>query len=397
LPTKEFGFGDLPRADLVVDGLYKGGPTKNVASDPLARLLPCGNQGGIRAHRRRSDGRWAFCVLFSSFADPDWPDTLDVETGQLVYFGDNKSPGHALHETPRRGNQLLRDAYAALHARPSQRATVPPFFVFDRGDGWDVRFRGLAVPGYPGLAATDDLVAVWKASRSARFQNYRAILTILDCAAVPRAWIDDLVSGDIPSLHASPAWTSWAGGRPAPVLRAPRAVDYRTKAEQLPAAREDVEIVRVVYEYFRSDPFAFEACAVEIARLMDSRIQSCDLTRRYVDGGRDAVGTYYIGNAGGGIRVEFALEAKCYAPSNPVGVEDVARLISRLRFRQFGILVTTSFLGEQAYKEVRQDGHPVVILSARDIAGLLKSKGIGTSEAVGAWLRSEFPTDPRSS
>ncbi len=39
---------------------------------------------------------------------------------------------------------------------------------------------------------------------------------------------------------------------------------------------------------------------------------------------------------GRSVKVEFALEAKCYGLDHPVGVEDTSRLISRLRFRQFG-------------------------------------------------------------
>jgi Restriction endonuclease len=43
-----------------------------------------------------------------------------------------------------------------------------------------------------------------------------------------------------------------------------------------------------------------------------------------------------------------------------VGVKELSRLISRLRHRQFGILVTTSYLGHQAYEELRSDRHPVL-------------------------------------
>jgi hypothetical protein len=54
-----------------------------------------------------------------------------------------------------------------------------------------------------------------------------------------------------------------------------------------------------------------------------------------------------------------------------VGVKKLSRLISRLRHRQFGILVTTSFLGHQAYQELRSDRHPVVVIAGADIAAIL--------------------------
>lgn len=115
------------------------------------------------------------------------------------------------------------------------------------------------------------------------------------------------------------------------------------------------------------------------------------VTRRSRDGGRDALGTYRIGPPGDPIRIEFALEAKCYAPHKSVGVKEMSRLISRLRHRQFGVLVTTSFVGQQAYQEVREDRHPVAIVSGSDIVELLKARGKSTVEAVAAWLNRDFP------
>ena len=70
----------------------------------------------------------------------------------------------------------------------------------------------------------------------------------------------------------------------------------------------------------------------------------------------------------------------------------ISRLISRLRHRQFGILVTTSFLGHQAYEELRSDRHPVVVVASADIAAILVKAGIGTPDAVQEWLIASFPT-----
>jgi len=88
---------------------------------------------------------------------------------------------------------------------------------------------------------------------------------------------------------------------------------------------------------------------------MDPNIKIEMVTRPSVDGGRDAIGTYRVGPLADRIALDFSLEAKCYAPENGVGVKELSRLISRLRHRQFGILVTTSFLGHQAYQELRSD------------------------------------------
>jgi hypothetical protein len=119
-------------------------------------------------------------------------------------------------------------------------------------------------------------------------------------------------------------------------------------------------------------------------------VDSFEVTRPTRDGGRDVVGLYAIGPETDPIRLDFALEAKCYRPGNPVGVKEVARLISRLRYRQFGVLVTTSPLHEQAYKEVRDDGHPVIILAGRDLVKILKDHGLGTKSALLAWLTERY-------
>jgi hypothetical protein len=124
---------------------------------------------------------------------------------------------------------------------------------------------------------------------------------------------------------------------------------------------------------------------MEIAKLFLPDIHHEEMTRPWRDGGRDATGLYRIGKDAGAIDVEFALEAKCFAISTAVGIKATSRLISRLRHRQFGILVTTSYLHEQAYKEIIQDGHPVVIIAARDIAEKLKSR-FGSVETVRNWI-----------
>jgi len=115
---------------------------------------------------------------------------------------------------------------------------------------------------------------------------------------------------------------------------------------------------------------------------MNSNVQTTEITSQSWDGGRDAVGTYQIGpdiGAGGdSLGFEFALEAKYYEPESSVGVRETSRWISRLLHRQFGVLVTTSYVREQAYTEIKRDGHPVLVLSGEDIVDILVQHG-GTS------------------
>ncbi len=56
--------------------------------------------------------------------------------------------------------------------------------------------------------------------------------------------------------------------------------------------------------------------------------------------------------------------------------------------------VTTSTVDQQAYREIKEDGHPIVVIAARDIVELLRADGKGSLESVRAWLNAEFPRLP---
>ena len=72
----------------------------------------------------------------------------------------------------------------------------------------------------------------------------------------------------------------------------------------------------------------------------------------------------------------------------------MSRLISRIRYRQFGIMITTSYVDKQAYQEVVEDGHPILIVTATDIAGILRKNAINSSN-VDEWLKSIDRRDER--
>jgi hypothetical protein len=383
-------FPTLSLADLVVDAVYEGGVSGNVSDDPLGRLLPCGNQGGFR-YKKGLDKDPLFVVLYSDLADPDWPDVLDVELGRFTYWGDNKRAGQQLAATKRGGNQILQTMFDRLHGAVEERRRIPPFFIFTKGaKGRDVVFRGLAVPGAPGVTANDDLVAVWRTGEAGkRFQNYRALFSVLDVPVVTRAWIEDLLAGIRNGSHAPDAWARWRAGKTATLLTAPASLTARSRAQQLPD-ESDRPMIEAITGHFGS-PTDFEACAARIWEMQAGRVEYT-LTRPSRDGGRDAFGTVRVGPESDPVRLEFALEAKRYAFEHAVTVRDLARLISRIRNRMFGVLVTTSFLNPQAYEEFKSDGHPIVVIAARDIVDILKSNGYGDVDSVRAWLTREFPS-----
>lgn len=392
--TKRFTHNQLDSADLVVDAAYEGGEDNNLSAAPLPDLMGVGTNGGFRPKRTTSREQYAYVVLYTTFDDLDWPDHLDPQTGSLTYYGDNKSPGSTIHEKP--GNKILRNVFEDLHA--GRQSRIPPFFVFSRGGGWDRTFRGLAVPGDKLGNQSEDLVAVWKHNNGERFQNYRARFTILDVDRISREWIDDLQEGAVQTEHTPAVFSEWRKSGTYTPLRASQTVHHRTKADQLPSTPQREAILETVCAHWdeETDPARqFEHVAASIFELMDSNVQTTEVTQRSRDGGRDAVGTYQIGpnigSEGDSLGLEFALEAKYYQPSTAVGVRETSRLISRLRRRQFGVLVTTSYVGGQAYEEIKEDGHPVLIVSGGDIVEILLKNGLNTAGQVAEWLDTQVP------
>jgi hypothetical protein len=384
-------FAELSTSSLYVDAVYEGGRSGNFGDDPFPALLSMSNQGGFR-FRGDLSRKLEMVLLTSTFSDPDWPDALDRETGVFTYYGDNKKPGRALHDTGRGGNTLLKQLFENAHGGLQGRLRVPPVFLFARsGGGWrDSVFLGLAVPGASDLTLSEDLVAIWRTAGGRRFQNYRARFTVLDAAVVDRRWIDGIIAGRPDLELAPPAWRVWVESGVRKPLRATRSIEHRSKREQLPDDPEGLAMIQVIRDHFSSSPHAFEHCAAAIARLMAPDIATLDVTRPSRDGGRDGVGQLRVGTGPGAILVDFALEAKCYGEGNAVGVREMSRLISRLRHRQFGILVTTSWVDAQAYKEIKEDQHPIIVIAAADIVTLLRSSGRSNRAVVGEWLAAGF-------
>jgi hypothetical protein len=118
---------ELSKSDLIVDAVYAGGHSGNTGDDPISKTLKgAGNQGGFRAAGVGQDKK--FVVLYTRGEDRDWPDTLDLNTGQFIYYGDNKTPGHELHDTGPGGNRILRRVFDLLHSSAASRSLIPPFF-----------------------------------------------------------------------------------------------------------------------------------------------------------------------------------------------------------------------------------------------------------------------------
>ncbi len=404
---KEVAFSELENADLVVERVYKGGQGSSADNEPLHHLFPkCGVGGGFRkVNRTDGSGKPAYVILYTTMGELEWPDFLDKETGVFRYYGDNRKPGRELTDTKLKGNELLEMVFDLLNGHGAMQ-DMPPFFVFKKvGEGRDVQFLGMAAPGNPKISPDRDLVAFWRTMDDNRFQNYEAYFTILNTGSAPisRQWLYALMENHDNNLQFAPdVWKRYIqnGRNGIEALKAPKVLKIPTKYEQLQSDDEGMKCLDMIRNHYLVDlknPQGFEACATNIISKMDNHFVDFSLTRPWRDGGRDAIGLYSI-NTGGVVnrelKIDCALEAKCYSKDNGVGVRQMSRLISRIRYRQFGILITTSYVDKQAYKEVVEDGHPVLIVTASDIAGILRTNSINSS-GINDWLKTIDAQDNR--
>ena len=160
--------------------------------------------------KSRQRGGAALIALEANDSQNAWPDRIDERTGEVVYFGDNRSSEARAHEC--RGNKALQNVFLAPRSTPEQRADLPVFFVFGpapRGAaGRSAVFAGIAVPGDT-VAETDWCVTkIFQHGNSSSYENLVIRLTLLADRRVRRSWIEDLVAGDVLSDNC-PDWYRW--------------------------------------------------------------------------------------------------------------------------------------------------------------------------------------------
>jgi hypothetical protein len=388
-------FNDLSGANLIVDAVYQSDRTdkkSSYGSEPLHHLIPgVATAAGFRK-KMGTDGTLVGLLLTSTGAESDWPDELDPYTGTYTYYGDNRQPGRELHKTKFLGNLELSKMFALAHGDKDDRTRCPLILIFHSGvTGRDMVFKGMAVPGTNYLSRGEDLVAIWRVTKGERFQNYRASFTILDTGEISGDWVREVFNSrklDLRDPRVPKAFLQWIETRKYQALTAERDKSGRTVKEQLPRPGISEDLINCILDTCKADPYTFEPIAAGIWKLSCLQPMDYELTRRYRDGGRDAVGYLTLGPLADPIKVSFALEAKCYSPTNRVGVKETSRLISRIKHREFGVLVTTSAVDPQAYQEIRQDGHPIVIIAGQDIADILIKCGINSVSALKEWIGS---------
>lgn len=393
-------------SSLIIDAIYENKkPYINKSCEVLSKLMKVKNSGGFRPI-----GQWKnnfdvkYVVLYSTKEDIYWQDILDEEIGMYIYYGDNQTAGRELHNTNLGGNIILRESFNyALSESLSDRIKIPPFFLFEKTDSGDIKFSGLLVPGYKAIDSREWLTALWaKRREGGRFQNYKAIFTVLNTdtgsiinpnsSSIDLRWLEDLKNGKgYESQYAPVSWKKYISAGTYTPLTVNIEKQIRDKNEQLPTSKSKINMLNIIIDYFNDNPYLFEEFAILITTLSDANIINCQNTRPTKDGGRDGIGEYKIlNNLSLGLKTTFALEAKCYSISNSVGVKETSRLISRIKHREFGVFVTTSYVAKQAYEEIIEDNHPIAIISGVDIIDILFKNDITDANRLIGFLENNF-------
>lgn len=392
---------------LYIDAIYNNKkPYKGTADLVLPYLMGVKNVGGFRpVGTNKNEFDIKYVVLFSTKEDIYWQDKLDEELGMYTYYGDNKEAGRELLDTKTGGNKILNEVFNyASTDNINKRKKIPPFFLFEKTNSGGARFTGLLVPGYPKINTKEWLTSLWaKRREGGRFQNYKALFTVLNIdsgseaakneASIDLRWLEDLKNGKgYNSKYAPNSWKKYIKTGKFTPLTVKVENRIRNKIEQLPNTENKMKMLSAIHKYFIEDSTLFEQFAVNIVRYTDPNIINCENTRPVKDGGRDAIGEYKVlSGLTNYLKTTFALEAKCYKPNRQVGVKETSRLISRIKHREFGIMVTTSFVGTQAYEEIIKDNHPIAIISGGDIINILFENDITDIKSLEKYLKKEYP------
>tara|TARA_B110000967_G_C18795941_1_gene515757 strand:- start:64 stop:1257 length:1194 start_codon:yes stop_codon:yes gene_type:complete len=391
----KFEYSELSTADLNIDAIYKGGIKGNSSDDIFNKLLGLENSGGFRALKSRTEP--TLLALVSSTEEPEWPDFLDIETGIFTYYGDNRTPGHTILDTSKKGNLCLENLFNWTHDGAQNRKKIPPIFIFikEGKKGRDYRFCGLAVPGNPIFSQTEDLISVWKSKNDRRFQNYKAIFSILSIDKIKREWIKDIHNGNVLSENSPKVWKEWIETGNYRVLKSIKEKKIKSKEQQMPQDKSGKKLLKIIYDYFSTvkDEYDFEDFAGKIFQMSDpNKIQDYTVTQSSRDGGRDVIGFYKIGTNNSSYKFSYHLEAKRFKPDEKhgIGVRFTQRLISRIKYREFGVFVTTSYIGMQAYEEIIEDNHPIIFITGKDIVDILIKSGINNEKNLINFLKKNF-------
>lgn len=215
-------FENLINCDLIPGEVYRAGLTGGFFADEVIsnifkfdNMRGIGNQGGIRRtmieKNRTLRGEEAFITLLDTKVDPDWPNEYNSTSKILKYYGDNKDPKKHYLDTKQKGNETFEKYFHRAYSKTHEH--IAPFFYFERINGKDARFIGIAVPSVEGKALDETLtLSKFTMNGEGEYENYIGRFTVLE-VPVPRQWLYDLKVGQVESEYIPTEWYNFLQSR----------------------------------------------------------------------------------------------------------------------------------------------------------------------------------------
>lgn len=302
-----------------------------------------------------------------------WDDIVDYSTGQILYWGDAKYDGTRREKKHNEfmGNRILESIHDLILGQSL--SLVPPILHFTKLNKGLIQFSGLCV--------LDRLETTWYEDKDRPIKNFRCHLSILDTEAIDVNWLHMRASAKLdsdPNINAPEIWLDYISGRIRKLILWQKLV--RTNSDQLPLPESDESKVLDQVRSLSAEEFEHFCTALFQDLAARSGVQhDIQGTRMVRDGGFDFFGKFTLPPPLH-YEINFKGEAKRYKGSNPVGPEDVSRLVARLQRGEYGVFITTSYYTKAAQEEVYEDGYPVRLFSGRDIVLFLRLLGLITNK-----------------
>lgn len=224
-------FTELRNSNLIPGEIYEAGTTGSFFKDEVIsnifkfnNLKGIGNQSGIRRTMIENNSSLrneeAFVIILDTQRDPEWPNIYNRSTKLLEYYGDNQDPKKHYLDTKQKGNEAFEKYYRRCYSKSKEH--IAPFFYFERLNGRDARFIGIAIPYVEGMPINKALeLHQFTKVGEGNYENYIAHFTVLE-VPVSRQWLYDLKVGKIESEYMPTAWYNFLQTRKLPTTN----VDY---------------------------------------------------------------------------------------------------------------------------------------------------------------------------
>jgi hypothetical protein len=312
-----------------------------------------------------------------------WLDEVDLESGFIRYFGDNKPDLEKPAELAP-GNRVLLDEmerYAA-HAPAERSAAAPLLFFRNLGSR-----AGEPLTEFLGYGVIREAHRVTQLHKGRSFSNYafdcilfRGDETSDGVEHLSVDWLDKrrdpAVDDEGAQKEAPRSWRLWVAGGSSSlestgVRRSVIPEDVLPYVEQVPPEDSPLgSVLAQVYEHYEGNyKHGFQALASLATQLvLDSpgiTYYPGWITPIGPDGGVDFVQRADLGQGFASTRLVILGQAKCRKPwpkGSGVSAEDLARVVARLRRGWIGAYVTTSYFTDAAQKELIVDEYPIVLI-----------------------------------